>query len=198
VLLGIFFAGKLAGVEPLTPVQILLIDLLGELAPLIALTFDPLFKGSMKKPPRNMNRNVLNKVALTDIIVTGLFMGSSAFTVFVITLLTTNDPVMSSTATYIMLILVQYLNMVSRRHPGFIFSKYLFTNKYLWWAMGITFAIILGLIYSPIGALESVSFKPLSWHVWLWIIGILMIVLFGLEGKKKLINQWTISKYGEL
>lgn len=198
VLLGIFFAGKLAGVEPLTPVQILLIDLLGELAPLIALTFDPLFKDSMKKPPRNTGRSVLNKIALTDIIGTGLFMGMSAFAVFVITLTTTNDPIMSSTATYIMLVLVQYVNMISRRHHKFVFSDYLFTNKYLWWSMGITFAIILGLIYSPIGSLESVSFKPLTWDIWLWIIGILTIVLLALEGKKQLINKWTMREYGEL
>ncbi len=198
VLLGIFFAGKLAGAEPLTPVQILLIDLLGELGPLIALTFDPLFKDSMKKPPRNTRRSVLNKIALVDIIGTGLFMGGAAFVVFVITLMLTNDSVMASTATYIMLILVQYLNMLTRRHPDFIFSKYLFTNKYLWWAMGITFAIILGLIYSPIGAMKAVSFKPLSAKIWLYIMGILTIVLVGLEIKKKFINKWTISEYGEL
>jgi Ca2+-transporting ATPase len=198
VLLGIFFAGKLAGVEPLTPVQILLIDLLGELGPLIALTFDPLFKDSMNKPPRNTGRSVLNKIALTDIIGTGLFMGASAFIVFLITLTTTQDPGMASPSTYIMLILVQYINMLSRRHHEFIISDYLFTNKYLWWSMGITFAIILGLIYSPIGAMEAVSFKPLDWKIWLYIMGILTVVLAGLEIKKKLINKWTISEYGEL
>ena len=198
VLLGIFFAGKLAGVEPLTPVQILLIDLLGELGPLIALTFDPLFKGAMTKPPRNTGRSVLNKIALTDIIGTGLFMGSSAFIVFLITLTTTKDPIMASTSTYIMLVLVQYLNMISRRTPDFIFGPYLFTNKYLWWSMGITFAIILGLIYSPIGAMEAVSFKPLDWQIWLYIVGILAVVLAGLEIKKKFINKWTMKEYGEL
>jgi hypothetical protein len=64
--------------------------------------------------------------------------------------------------------------------------------------MGITFAIILGLIYSPIGAMEAVSFKPLDWKIWLYIMGILTVVLAGLEIKKKLINKWTISEYGEL
>ncbi len=198
VLLGLFFAGRLSGVEPLTPVQILLIDLLGELIPLIMLTFDPLFKDSMKKPPRNRNHNVLNIVSLIDIIITGFFMGVASFVAFVFTLKATNDQAMSATSAYITLILVQYLNILTRRHPGFIFSKYLFTNKYLWWSMLITMMIVMGLIYSPIGALQSVDFKPLTSLAWFYVILILAIVLIILEVKKKIINQWTIKKYGEL
>ena len=195
VLFGIFFAAKFSGFEPLAPVQILLIDLLGETAPLIALTFDPLYRGAMKEPPRNTKNNMLNKVTITDIIFTGLVMGGASYGAFALAFNLTNDPVMSSTAAYLMIIFTQYINILSRRHHGFIFSPYLFSNKYLWWAMGGTLLIVFGLIYSPLGSLEAISFKPLAWNLWPWMLAIVFAVLVIIEAKKQVFNRLTDRKF---
>lgn len=198
ILSGIFLAGYFHGVQPLTPVQILLIDLVGELAPLIMLTFDPLAKGAMKRPPRNMDRNVLNRVSVVDIILTGLLMGGIAFAAFWGIYSLTGEGKMASTATYLMLIFAQYINILSRRDDGFLISSYLFTNKKLWWSMGITLVIIMGLIYSPIGALDSIGFQPLTLEAW-GIVVALMGVMFGfVELKKYLMNKWTVRVFGTL
>jgi Ca2+-transporting ATPase len=199
ILFGIFFAAQFNGHEPLVPIQILLIDLLGEMAPLICLTFDPLYKGAMERPPRNMKRNVLNKVSITDIIFTGLLMGVTSFSAFAVTYnMTDGDNVMASTAAYVMLLLAQYINILSRRHPGFIFNEYFWKNKYMWWSMGITLVIVFGMIHSPLGQIEAVSFKPIAWNVWPYLLLILVGCLTSIELKKVWINRWTKQVYGEV
>ncbi|PID70284.1 HAD family hydrolase [bacterium DOLZORAL124_38_8] len=189
ILLGILLAGYFSGTEPLKPIQILLIDLLGEMGPLIALTFDPLFKNGMTTPPRNMNDNVLNRHSLTDIIFTGLLMGGTAFAAFALTFWLTQDGKVASTATYIMLIMAQYMNILSRRTNGFMFSEYFFKNKYLWGAMVVTMTIIVGIIYSPIGQLESVGFAPISMKIWGVIALMTAVMLVLVESKKWIFNQ---------
>lgn len=198
ILFGIFFASQFNGHEPLVPIQILLIDLLGEMAPLICLTFDPLYKGAMERAPRNMQRNVLNKVSMTDIVFTGFLMGLTSFGAFAVTYNLTGDNVMASTAAYVSLLLAQYINILSRRHPGFIFNDYFWKNKAMWWSMGITLVIVFGLIHSPLGQIKAVSFKPIAWKVWPYLILILAMCLTAIELKKVWINAWTKRVYGEV
>lgn len=185
VLIGITLASKFDNLTPLMPVQILMIDLIGEIVPLIALTFDPLRKGQMKTPPRSMKRHVLNHTATADIIFTGLLMGIVGFVVFAITYQLTHSAMMATTAAYFMLLLSQYLNILNRRESRFTFSPYFFKNWKLWVSILVTFGVLLVFVQTPLAQYEKIGFSPLPWHIWGWIAGILVMYISLLEIKKR-------------
>ena len=82
VLLG--FVGVALGLPaPITAVQILAIDLIGEMLPLTALTFDPPEKHILKEPPRDLKEHIINKKSLKNLIFYGFWMGAAGFFSFV-------------------------------------------------------------------------------------------------------------------
>ena len=186
VLIGISLASKFDNLTPLMPVQILMIDLIGEIVPLIALTFDPLRKGEMKTPPRSMKRHVLNANSTADIIFTGLLMGAIGFIMFGIAYQLTHSAVVATTAAYLMLLLSQYFNILNRRESGFTFSPYFFKNKKLWISILGTFGILLLFVHTPLAQYEKIGFAPLPWAIWGWVCGILVVYVSLLEIKKRI------------
>ena len=63
----------------ITALQILAIDMIGEMLPLIALTWDPPQPGIMKRPPRDTKKHILDCHTITTLAITGLFMGALAY-----------------------------------------------------------------------------------------------------------------------
>jgi len=153
VLLGLI--GVATGLPaPITAVQILAIDLVGEMLPLTAITFDPPEKGIMKKPPRNLKEHILNKSSLYNLIFYGFWMGAAGFFSFVMVYKFGSGNVESArAAAYTGIIFCQFVNILSRRTERTIFTSYLFTNKQLWGSFLISLVAISLLIYVPAVAL---------------------------------------------
>lgn len=61
---------------------ILLIDIVGEMFPLIMLTYDPPEINIMEDPPRNPKDKILTKEVMTEIAFPGLVMGIVAYAAF--------------------------------------------------------------------------------------------------------------------
>ena len=194
VLLGIVLAAKFFdGVTPLLPVQILLIDLVGETFPLIALTLDPLRKGGMKLPPRKPKDHVLTTRSISDIIVTGIIMGVAGFLAFAYGYKVAGSAMVATTMTYLMIVLSQYLNILSRRDMGTTFAPYLFKNKALWWSFGITLVFLGIFIYTPFAQHPKIGFTAISWSMW-GMMGIVSLALIGVLELKKWLFHLHLRK----
>ena len=186
VLLG--FIGVGFGLPaPITAVQILAIDLVGEMLPLTALTFDPPEKHILKEPPRNLKEHIINKKSLVNLIFYGFWMGAAGFFSFVMVHHIAGGSIESGrAAAYCGIILCQYINILSRRTEKTIFTSYLFSNVKLWISFLISIVAVIILIY-----VKSVSiwfgFAPIELaHLIYPIIGATVFLAWH-EGRK-LIN----------
>ncbi|PIZ70591.1 HAD family hydrolase [Candidatus Peregrinibacteria bacterium CG_4_10_14_0_2_um_filter_43_11] len=176
VLLG--FIGIVFGLPaPITAVQILAVDLVGEMLPLTALTFDSAERSLMSLPPRDLNEHIINRKSLINLIFYGFWMGAAGFFAFIMVYLFGTRTVESGrAAAYGAIILCQFMNILSRRTNRTIFTEYLFTNIQLWGSFLISLIAISILIYVP-----SVSiwfgFASLSLQDWLFpILGALVFL----------------------
>ena len=149
VLLG--FIGIAMGLPaPITAVQILAIDLVGEMLPLTAITFDPPEKTLMEKPPRSMKEHIINRSSLLNLIFYGFWMGAAGFFSFVMVYKFGTGTIESGrAAAYTGIIFSQFINILSRRTERTIFTRYLFTNPQLWGSFAISLIAISLLIYIP-------------------------------------------------
>jgi Ca2+-transporting ATPase len=185
VLLG--FVGMAFGLPmPITPVQILSVDMLAEIMPLAALTFDAGEEGLMKEYPRNLKEHVLNWKSLQGLIFYGFWIGAMAFFSFVMVHKVEGGSVASGrAAAYLGIVFGQFMNILSARTEKSFFNRYLFTNPQLW----ASFAISLGLI-SIIIYVRSVSawfgFEAVSLHHLIYPAMSALLILVLHEGRKLL------------
>jgi P-type Ca2+ transporter type 2C len=164
------FAGAFAGIAtPIFAVQILLIDMIGEMFPLIMLTYDPPEKRMMEMPPRNPKDKILTKETMQGILFNGTVMGLAAYAAF-LTAFFYNQHFAhhyekSMTITFVSIVFGQYANLLSRRTYGPALGKYLFSNKYLLFAFAISVSLMLLIIYVPVFNLyfHTSSLRPVDW-----------------------------------
>lgn len=163
-------------------VQILAIDLVGQMLPLTFLTWDPAQPRIMLEAPRNTDEHIMNKFSLIDVAWTGLLMGGIAYTNFLLFFvrehsslqgLSTNSTLYlrATTLTYVSLVIVSWANILSRRAGGqeSVFSKYLWSNKRLLLAYGLSLLFVLLIVYNPTVAVYLQT-APLSLVDWAYAV----------------------------
>jgi len=186
VLLG--FGGMALGLPaPITAVQILAIDLVGEMLPLTALTFDPPEDHIMKRPPRNLNDHIINRSNLISLIFYGFWMGLAGFFSFAMIYKTTGSVEQARAAAYVSIILCQFVNILSRRTDRTIFTKYLFSNLQLWFSFVVSMIAIAILVYVPFVSVW-LGFNSISLSSWLYPAIGTAVFLFWHEVRKKFFN----------
>ncbi|MBU4486888.1 MAG: cation-translocating P-type ATPase, partial [Candidatus Delongbacteria bacterium] len=124
VLMGLFGVSYFGWPIPIFAIQILAIDLLAEILPLTALTFDPGYKELMISPPRSRDEHIINKYSGLEIIFFGVLMGGLAFANFGYFInrmgieLVNNHELYyrATTITYMTIAVAQFVNILSRRY----------------------------------------------------------------------------------
>lgn len=150
------FAGAFGGIAtPILAVQILLIDMVGEMFPLIMLTYDPPEKRMMEMAPRNPATKILTKHSIMSILFNGSIMGIASYGAFLLAYFggnvhEANHYEKAITVTFVSIIFSQYANLLSRRSFGPVWSRYLFANKQLLIAFGISISAMLLFVYLPL------------------------------------------------
>lgn len=184
------FVGVFFGVaSPIFAVQILLIDIVGEMFPLIMLTYDPPEKSIMESPPRNPKDKILTKGTMIGIVFSGTVMGLAAYGAFLFSSFINphgaNPYENAVTITFVSVIFGQYANLLSRRTYGNALGKYLFSNRNLLLAFAFSVSCILLIVYVPILNLYFHT-APLPAVDWIIPLAAGAICLFIYEVRKKL------------
>jgi Ca2+-transporting ATPase len=195
------FVGVFMGVAtPILAVQILLIDIVGEMFPLIMLTYDPPEKSIMEDPPRNPKDKILTKKAMIGIAFSGTVMGLVAYSAFLFSFFINPDGVnnyeKAITITFVSIIFGQYANLLSRRTYGNAIGKYLFSNRNLLLAFAFSVSCILLIVYIPT---FNLYFHTSSLNAFDWIlpltVGAICLAIF--EVRKKILNRITQRRQSE-
>lgn len=187
------FVGIFMGIAtPILAVQILLIDIVGEMIPLTMLTYDPPEKSSMENPPRSPKAKILTKQSMIGIAFSGIIMGLVAYSAYLFSIYIyphgDNNYERAITVTFVSLIFGQYANLLSRRTYGNALGKYLFSNKKLLLAFAVSVFCIILIVYIPVLNLyfHTASLNALDWILAI-TVGSICLLIF--EIKKKVLKR---------
>ncbi|MEE4300456.1 MAG: cation-transporting P-type ATPase [Pseudomonadales bacterium] len=162
------FVGAALGLPiPITAVQILSIDLIGEMLPLMALTFDPPEAELMKRPPRRLGSRIVDRRRLVELVCLGMLMGLGGYFAFFMVLQTGGSTPSAQAAAFLGIVLIQFMNILSRRTGGSVFGRHLLSNGPLLASLLLSFAIVA--LITSVPAIGSwFGFEALRLQDWLW------------------------------
>jgi len=192
---------------PILAVQILAIDLLGQIMPLTFLTYDPPTKGMMKKPPRDPEKRMMNLRSGTEVVLLGLLVGTLAFTNFnlfmfregwisagqVEILPYPTNYLIASAIAYSTIVFCQYVNTMERRYElTSLFNRNFFTNKILLGSIVGSIGLVLMAIYAPLIS-DFLLFGPMNLIDWMYVGLASLVFLLAFE-ILKLFRRWKKKK----
>ncbi|MBN1857566.1 MAG: cation-transporting P-type ATPase [Dehalococcoidia bacterium] len=189
VLLGLVGASVFGWPIPLLVVQMLAIDLLAEILPLTALTFDPGPRDVMTAPPRNQAEHMLNRSVTIEIVFLGFLMGALGFANFAwfigrtgAELTVTHDLYLrATTMSYTTIVFCQFINILSRRYTfDSLFNRNFWSNGKMLWSIAISIGLIVTAIYTPFVG-QFFGFAPLSVIDWTSILAAVALFLLSHE-----------------
>lgn len=138
--------------QVILPVQILLVDLLGEMLPLLMLTYDPATAGIMKLKPRRKGA-LLDRARLITVAGTGIIRGLISTLVFVAVYKAHRGEVNAwetgLTSTFVTIVLTQFIGIFLLRGTGRLPGAEIFSNVWLFIGIFLSFAAMLTIVYVP-------------------------------------------------
>ncbi len=178
---------------PLTPLQILWVNLVTDGLPGLALTIEPAEKDTMQRPPYPPRENIFGRGMARDILWIGLLMGLVSLAVGYVyyRIDPAASPAVWQTVTFTTLTLAQMGNaLATRSERSTIFQIGLLSNKAMLGSVLLTFALQMAVIYMPF-LNRAFSTTPLSLRDLLISLAFSTIVFFAVELVKWLRQQRT-------
>jgi Ca2+-transporting ATPase len=192
VLLGLAAVSLRNWAIPILAIQILAIDLLAEILPLTALTFDPSDENIMREPPRDVEAHIMNRSTATEVIFLGVLMGALAFVNFGLFMWRNGvtftvdhaDAFMyarATTITYLTIGYCQFINVLSRRYERTsLFNRNFWNNRTLLWSIAISIGMTSIAVYGPFIS-DWLAFARLSVADWVYVLGSAAVYLVVFE-----------------
>lgn len=194
--LGIKNPDSVGVTVPLLATQLLWINLLTDAAPALAMGVDPMTEDVMNRKPRKLTDRVIDGAMWGDIIYIGIIMAAVTLIGMDMHLsggLFTDRSVSdmghdaqmveARTMGFTILVFAQLFNaLASRSHLQSAFVG-LFSNKWLWGAIGLSIVLQLLVIYVPF-LNSAFGTTPLPAMAWLECIGLAFFVLVASEIRK--------------
>jgi len=148
----IVFGSMLAGMPiPLRPVQLLWLNLVSDGAPALALGMEKGDADIMKHPPRAASEHVINRDMGLGIGVVGLVDAIAVLTVFFIALQRYPGHLeVAQTIAFVTLCTSELIRaFTARSEYRSIFAIGVFSNRWMVWAVGVSFLLVMMVVYVP-------------------------------------------------
>jgi ATPase, P-type (transporting), HAD superfamily, subfamily IC len=171
------FVATLAGyLPPLTPIQLLWINLLTDGAPALALGLEKGDPDIMDQPPRPPKEPVINRPMLRGIVLISLSLTAVVLAAFLIGMKWGNgDLTLARTMAFVALALGELplaYTIRSERYP--LLRLGVFSNPYMQYAVGASVVLLLAAVYLPF--LQPVfDTVPLGWREWEVILPLIFV-----------------------
>ncbi|MBN1267363.1 MAG: cation-translocating P-type ATPase [Anaerolineales bacterium] len=180
------FIAILAGFpSPLTPLQLLWLNLITDGAPALALGMEKGDPDIMEQQPRPPEEPIINKrmqlgilvqtIAITGVTLTAFFLGHNLFP---------DSPNTASTMAFITLSFSELLRAFTARSENYPLLKIgIFSNKWMVYAVAASIVLLLAVTYLPF-AQPIFSTVPLTWTQWEIILPLLVLPSVAAEAVK--------------
>ncbi|MEA3441655.1 MAG: cation-translocating P-type ATPase [Chloroflexota bacterium] len=186
----IFLATLYTGVSPLTPLQLLWLNLITDGAPALALATEKGDPDIMDQPPRPPSEPIINRlmrvglvvqtIAITAVTLAAYFMGLHLFP---------DEPIISTTMAFVTLSFSELLRAFTARSERYPVLKIgVFKNRIMNIAVLTSLILLLAVVYIPF--LQPI-FKtvPLTWEQWQYLLPLLFVPAIAAE-LTKLVMGW--------
>lgn len=188
--LTMFLASIFSLPNPLTPIQILFVNLATDGLPALALGVDNSHDDIMNNPPRPRNESIFSRGLWEKILFRGTLIGISTIFTFIVGLYMGFSIRTCRTMTLATLVLSQLIHVFECRSENkTLFEINLFSNKYLLLSVLISVVMILGIIYIPFfqSIFKTTSIDLVQWGIVLLFSGFIAIAssVYALIKRKK-------------
>ncbi len=188
----LFLAAAVTGLPmPLTPVQLLWLNLVSNGIQDVAMVFEKREPGLMARRPRSPNEAIFNRTMIEKTLLSGAVMGLVAFAVYY---WLHANPSITPFATHNLLLLLMVLfenvhvfNCRSEERSAFTVP--LSANPFLIGAVIAAQGLHIAAMYTP-GLREVLDVEPVSLAEWTWLLGLAMMLLFTVEIYKWMHRTW--------
>lgn len=181
----------LAGLAlPLSPVQILWINLVTALTLSLTLAGEPAEPGIMRRAPRSPDEQVLSPRAIAVVLIASVVIGGATLAVYVLERDRTGDYAVAQTSAVMMLALGQLGFLLNcRLLNGSAFTVRVLTgNRGLWISAGALIALQVVFTYAPFMHTWFGS-APIGVHGWLLTAGTAVVVFLVMEAAKAVVRH---------
>ena len=172
----------------ITAIQILAIDIIAQMFPITALGWDKAGSSLMHRPPRRQKDHIINARATMEFVGFGLLSAGLAYAnfLFFFERRSLSPSYIDSSShlyyqatilTYLTIVLCQFINLMLVRADTHdrLFTSYLWSNKKLLLAFGISFFFILNIIYNP--ALQP-YFHSAALTIGDWLSAVVVAIIY--------------------
>ncbi|MBX7158871.1 MAG: HAD-IC family P-type ATPase [Acidimicrobiia bacterium] len=150
---------------PLEPIQILLVNLIMDGPPAIALGVDPPRPNAMSLPPRDPQAAILDAPRITRLLWVGFVMMVGTVSMFAWGRSDGNEE-QGVTLAFATFVLFQVANaLLSRTERRSVFGRHTLTNRYLWIALAAVIALLVVVVSVPAlhGLFKTTSLSAPQW-----------------------------------
>jgi Ca2+-transporting ATPase len=185
-------------VLPLLATQLLWINLVTDGAPALALGIDPAEAGLMREPPRSKNEGVLTRQMWFGIVFVGVVMAAGTLLVLDASLpggfiAGSGDLRYAQTMAFTTLMMCQLFNVFNARSDTTSAFTRVFTNRWLWAAVGSSLVLHMAVIYTPF-LQQAFSTTALSGRDWVRCAIVASSVLW-LREASKAVRRVAVSEF---
>lgn len=178
----IFVAMLLWHKTPLVSMQLLLINLVTDSLPAVALGMEPVESDIMERKPKPRNEGLFAHGFGARIILQGVMFGVLSLVAFFLGESMTGQVEGGQTLTFMVLALSQVLQAFNMRSEHSLFRIGMFSNHKLNWAALASTALVLLVMFTPLSALFGLI--PLSGELYLIGLGLVLVPLVVMELSK--------------
>ncbi|TVP87702.1 MAG: HAD family hydrolase, partial [Pseudomonadaceae bacterium] len=190
--LVILAAVVLGMVLPITPVQVLWVNMIVAVTLALALAFEPAEPGLMQRPPRDPGAAIISLAFLVRIALVSLLIGGATIIVFQWQLQSGTELDMARSIALNTLVIAQACYLFNSRFLAThsLNPALLFTNKVVWLMIGILLLLQLAFIYLPFMN-AAFGTTPLALQHWLMPLAVGVGVFLVIEAEK-----WVWQRLG--
>lgn len=183
----IFFAVLLGWPVPLTAIQLLLLNLLTDGAPALALGAEPAEPGIMERPPRSPTERIINREMAGGILYQAAALTAAVLGLFAIA---HHGPWRedADTLAFVTLVVAELFRAYAARSEWIpLYKLGLFSNRWMQWAFLSSLGVLLLVVYAP--PLRPVfNTFPLTLPMWTALLPLALVPFLLVEGRKVFIS----------
>jgi len=182
----VILAAIVAGVTlPITPLQILWINMTTAVLLGLPLAFEPAERGIMHRPPRPPGAPVLDAVLIERVVLVGILMLAGSFGMFMLALDRGQSMAEARTIAmnvFVAIEIVYLFNCRSLRLP--VTAVDAFSNPWIWAGVGLQLALQMAITYwAPMNTAFSTA--PIDARAWGEIVAIALLAMVVIEFEKR-------------
>jgi P-type Ca2+ transporter type 2C len=187
----IIFLSMLGGLPiPLRPIQLLLLNLVTDGAPALALGLEKGDPDIMKYPPRPTREPVINGEMQIGIVVQSVVMTIAVLVAFIYGLRHfPGDLETAQSMAFATLVVSELLRaFTARSEYHFVFSKGFFSNKWMWLAVASSLVLLLVVLYVPF-IQTFMGTVGLTWSQWTMVLPLTLLASIAAEITKYFLKR---------